>query len=101
MVAKTRTVFTINGDPFDIELDDISARESREFRMVLGFSVADALERIAKGDLEAIAALVWLKRRRDQVGLDFDKVAEGITYKSFDSKEVPVSKNGASSTPPA
>lgn len=73
---------TINGVEHVIRFADFTALESRDFRREMGIGLAAAFADTP--DLDTIAGIVWLHRRKDNPGLTFEAVAGELTYDNFD-----------------
>lgn len=78
----TNVVTWLIGDQrYDVDLFDIDGLEWRDAKRATGMSqnalVYSALD--AK-DFEAIAAILWIWRRRGEPGLEFEAVLKGLSF---------------------
>lgn len=75
--------FEITSGPYqgryDLELADFTAAEATAFRHALGLSIAQVVND-GSADVDAVAGLVWLVRRRGAKSLPYAAVADSITY---------------------
>lgn len=75
-----------DGQVYDLDINDVNGLEGREFRQKVGRSLKGAFYDATQGeldDLEPIAGLLWLVKRREDPSLDYDKVLETLTYGSI------------------
>lgn len=70
---------TIAGEPHEFRVGDYTAVEARLFRGEMGVSL-QKIFRTGDLDIDVIAALMWLHRRRDNPRLTYDEVASELTY---------------------
>ncbi len=68
---------TWDGRTDEIRLDDVTAAEAGLFRRHVGISLRQAFEDI---DVDTMAGLVWLVRRRENSRLTYEQVARSFTY---------------------
>jgi hypothetical protein len=73
---------SVNKTNYLIRFEDFNALEAREFRREMGSGMAAAFTDTP--DLDTIAALLWLHRRKTNPKLKFDDVAKELTYVNFD-----------------
>jgi len=73
---------SVNNTNYLIRFEDFNALEAREFRREMGSGMAAAFTDTP--DLDTIAALLWLHRRKTNPKLKFDDVAKELTYVNFD-----------------
>jgi len=73
---------TVNDKQYVIRLQDFSALEAREFRREMGSGLTAAFADTP--DLDTIAGVLWLHRRKSNPKLKFDDVARELTYDNFD-----------------
>lgn len=64
---------------YRIDLADLTGTDARDFRQAIGVTLAQVVS-AGGGDLDTMAALVWLARRRTNKGLPFAAVADNMTY---------------------
>lgn len=69
------------GKTYTLSTGDFTALDARTFRQTVGIRLVDGF--IAP-DLDAIAGLLWLHKRRTHPQLRFDDVAKTVTYESID-----------------
>src|SRR5688572_24611026 len=72
----------VDGTKHPVRVDEITARDSGDLRRSTGSSLKAVLRSMSGDmDIDTIAALVWLSRRQNgEPLLDYDVVAEAITY---------------------
>lgn len=78
-MADASITFIAAGTRYAINFEDLTAADSGDFRRAVGMPLS-AVFRDGEADLDAIAGLVWLVRRRGQRNLAFASVAESLTY---------------------
>lgn len=81
---------TIAGKEREFRVGEYTAVEARLFRREMGVSLQKVF-RDGDVDLDIIAALWWLQRRRDNPKLTFEDVAGAFTY---DDLVVPNNQDG-------
>lgn len=81
MTDSPTLAITVDGTTHTVRLAQLTAIDAKEFRAAVGVSLAQAM---AEGstDLDVVAGLVWLARRKRERGLAFAKVAKEITYET-------------------
>lgn len=73
----------VDGEPFTVRPNEVSAKMVGQLRRVTGFSLQTLMAAAGEEpDLDVIAALVWLARRQTGENVNYDKVAEALTYES-------------------
>ena len=82
-MADDAISFVAAGVRYDVRFDDLTAADAGDFRRAVGMPLVSAFKD-GNTDLDAIAGLVWLVRRRGQRGLAFASVAETLTYGNVD-----------------
>lgn len=65
---------------YAIDLDDFTASEAGEFRRSVGVPIAAMFATEDVGDIDGIAGLIWLIKRRAAKGLAYGAVADEIRY---------------------
>lgn len=85
-MADEATAFKVAGVRYEISPNDFTAAEAGDFRRELGFSLGEAFS-AGSADLDVIAGLVWLIRRRTVKGLGYRQVAESITYADIEADD--------------
>lgn len=82
MLDSPALEITVDGKQHVIRFEDFSALEAREFRREMGCGLASAFS--DSPDLDTIAALLWLHRRKTNPKLKYEDVAKELTYFNFD-----------------
>ncbi|HET7486835.1 MAG TPA: hypothetical protein VFJ85_02835 [Acidimicrobiales bacterium] len=72
-------VIAVDGQTYTIRLGDLSALDAKDFRAAVGVSLAQVMTN-GSTDLDVLAGLVWLARRRRERGLAYKTVAKVLTY---------------------
>lgn len=72
---------TVDGKEYVIRFEDFNALEAREFRREMGSGLAAAFSDTP--DLDTIAGVLWLHRRKTHPKLKFEEVAKELTYFNF------------------
>lgn len=57
--------FKLDGTEYDVDVDRISVKEMRELKEHAGLGVATLATGVLQGDIDALCALVWLGKRRN------------------------------------
>lgn len=93
MADTTKVSFRVAGAGYEVDYNTLTAVDAGDFRRVVGIPLVHAFRNGA--DLDVIAALVWLVRRRGQRGLTYEEVAESINYGNveFDTDEAAEAKD--------
>lgn len=73
---------TVDGKQYVIRFEDFNALEAREFRREMGSGLAAAFADTP--DLDTIAGVLWLHRRKTHPKLKFEDVARELTYHNFE-----------------
>lgn len=74
---------SLDGNTYDIDFSDLTAVDAGLFRTHVGFALAAVLNGTKDGDIDAIAGLVWLYRRKHgEPHLQFGDVAKTINFMS-------------------
>lgn len=84
--TATRIEITMDGDTIVIDLLDLTGEESNLFRKAVGIPPAQAM--VTGLDLDGIAALIWLHRRKRNRSLTYEQVAKTVTWRNVDMQEV-------------
>lgn len=79
--ASPALQITVDGETFVIEMENLTARDAREFRHAVGVSLAQAMYE-GSADLDVVAGLIWLVKRKRDPRLRFADVERSITYGS-------------------
>jgi hypothetical protein len=72
---------TADGTTHTVRLAQLTAIDAKEFRAAVGVSLVEAMTG-GSVDLDVIAGLVWLARRKRERGLAYAKVARELNYGS-------------------
>lgn len=78
-MADASISFIAAGTRYEVNFEDLTAADSGDFRRAVGLPLS-AVFRDGEADLDAIAGLVWLVRRRGDRKLSYYSVAETLTY---------------------
>lgn len=75
----------MQGKTVDIDIDDFTGIEEREFRLATGRTITEALAGYEVGDisLETLAGFVWVARKRTEDKLDYIDVLGKIRYRDL------------------
>lgn len=74
---------TVDDKQYDIDFSDLTAIDSKAFRHAVGIPLASVLANTQDGDLDVIAGLVWLHRRKNgEPSIAYDTVAASIKFTS-------------------
>lgn len=84
MANSPTLAFQIGGDKYEVRLGDLTPRDARDFRSAVGVPLIKAVTSDST-DLDVIAGLVWLVRRRTSHQLRFEQVLDSFTYDDFES----------------
>lgn len=86
--ATNIVAYTADGVDYEVDLFSLSALEHLAAFQETGYRPSDLLQAATVGrQLDAIAALVWLHRRRTNPELPFAEVASSITWGDLVSEE--------------
>lgn len=80
--------FKVGDKTYELELDDVTGVEAREFRQAIGVPLSlldEALKDGTLDTLEALAAVRWLLDRRENPLLTFLEVLSESTYSTYKS----------------
>lgn len=81
-------MFTAAGVTFTSDdLSDLDGIEARDFRMATGMSIAKAFQALAmqESDLEVVAGLAWLIKRRSLPGISYESVLKSVKFKDLEA----------------
>ena len=88
--------WAVDGKRYDVDLFDIDGVEWRDIKRATRESQFEVLRlALDEKDFEAIGALLWVWRRREEPDLTYETVLSGLTYR--DLANTPVEE---SSSPP-
>lgn len=79
-MADNTLSFIADGKRYDITVDDLTAADAGDFRRAVGMPLSSVFANAGMVDVDVLAGLVWLARRRQQKGLSYHSVAETLTY---------------------
>lgn len=74
---------TLDGEKLAIDPMDIDGCEWRLAKKVTGLPAGKIMQAATDMDFEAVAALVWLTKRRDDRECEYEAVLSGLTLASF------------------
>lgn len=74
-------VVTLDGTAYKLRAGDLTAVDAKDFHAAVGVRLLDVFRR-GPQDLDEVAGLVWLNRRRQQPGLPYELVAAEVNYDS-------------------
>lgn len=94
MAISARVRFKVHGSPYDIRLGDLTPQDAGDFRRAVGVPLGHAFSPAM--DLDVIAGLMWLTRRKQNRNLSYAEVAESFTYDDFEraDPESPLAPDG-------
>lgn len=82
-MADSPTVeITVDGKHYSIQFEDFNALDAKAFRQEVGTGLAAAFA--DSPDLDTMAGLLWIYRRKTNPKLKFEDVARGLTYTSIE-----------------
>lgn len=76
---------TVDGKEYIIRFQDFNALEAREFRREMGTGLSAAFADTP--DLDTIAGLLWIHRRKTNPRLQYDEVAKVLNYDNLEIEE--------------
>lgn len=82
MADNPALAISVDGKDYVIRFGDFNALEAREFRREMGTGLAAAFNDTP--DLDTVAGVLWLHRRKTNPKLKFEDVAKELTYLNFD-----------------
>ncbi len=74
--------FTVDGVAYDIDLFDIDGVEWRDAKRASGMLQQEIIRQGLAGELDAVAALLWVWRRRGEPGLTYEALLRSLSLKS-------------------
>lgn len=78
---KIRWRLSVNGNPVDFVLSEMTAREYQALKDGPGKAIGDIWEGCIRGQLDCMAAAWWLARRQaGEKTLDWDTVQDQLTF---------------------
>jgi hypothetical protein len=96
-------VIELGDKRYEARFGDFTAVDAGDFRQAVGFPLAAVFSGQAAFDIDVVAGLVWLLRRRKAKGLAYRAVAAEVTYDNFtvvdDDDEGGESQNGEKADP--
>jgi len=79
MANPRALVVTLEGKAYKLRAGELSALDAKEFHAAIGVRLLEVFRR-GPQDLDEVAGLVWLCRRRREPGLPYEVVAAEINY---------------------
>lgn len=73
---------SVDGVDYDLDFSDLTAIDAKDFRREVGTPLASVLTGGVDADIDVIAGLVWLARRKHQPSLTYTEVAQSISFTS-------------------
>lgn len=101
MAERTKNVVTwlIGDKRYDVDLFDIDGLEWRDAKRATGMSqTAIVVNALDAKDFEAIAAILWLWRRRTEPGLEYEAVLKGLSFGVLGTEDD--AEDGSTADPP-
>ncbi len=91
---------TVAGKKHVIRFSDLNGLDARDYRATTGLGLAEAFSS-GLSDIDTIAALLWVYRRKRNPKLTYEMVAKELTYESLEDADlVDESKEDAESPDP-
>lgn len=83
-MPETTSVVRVScdGTTYDIDFTDLTAIDAKDFRREVGIPLMSVLSNQEQPDLDVIAGLIWLARRKGEPTLTFTEVATAINWSS-------------------
>lgn len=81
MAATPALVITVDGHTYTYARSDLCGIDAKDFRAAVGLRLVEVLDG-GSSDLDALAGLIWLARRRLERNLTYEAVARALTYDS-------------------
>lgn len=73
---------TVDDKTYDLDFSDITAIDAKDFRREVGIPLLSVLSDRQEADLDVVAGLVWLARRKTESGITYEEVAKSISLGS-------------------
>jgi hypothetical protein len=80
-VTDAALAITVDGTTHTIRMGNLTAIDAKDFRAAVGVSLTQAMSE-GSTDLDVVAGLVWLARRKRERGLPYAKVAAAMNYET-------------------
>lgn len=74
---------TLDGETIDVDLFDIDGNEWATVKKQLKLKPRQVFEDAQDFDFEALAALVWIMKRRDDPQVGYDEILSGLSMRSL------------------
>lgn len=87
MADDTRIEVSLNGETVVVDPTDIDGCEWRLVKNETGMRPKAVFESVEEMDFEALAALVWIAKRRDDPNLGYETVLSSLSLASFADNE--------------
>lgn len=81
----TITFKLAGGETYTVRHVDMTAIDARDFRRAVGERLVTVFAGTLGADLDVIAGLLWLTRRRDEPHLTYEQVAEDLRYADLEA----------------
>lgn len=76
--------FTVDGKPLELNLEEITGRDAKEFRNQTGMAFRRAVTMFSESpqdvDIDTVAGIIWLARRQGGDQATYDTVLGEINY---------------------
>ncbi|MGH9225704.1 MAG: hypothetical protein ACRD2W_18400 [Acidimicrobiales bacterium] len=79
-MAESITI-RLDGTNFNFSASQVTAIDARDFRAAVGVPIMQVFTQNSV-DLDVMAGMIWVVRRRTERGLTYEQVASSITYDS-------------------
>jgi hypothetical protein len=79
-VADSTLSFLVDGRRYDVTFEDLTAADAGDFRKAVGMPLSALFGGEVTPDIDAIAGLVWLVRRKQERQLSYRVIAESLNY---------------------
>lgn len=81
MTQDLQIALSIDGEDHTWRMGDFTAIDARDYRFAVGSRLVEAF---ISPDLDAVAGLLWLAKRRTDPTVSYDDVAGGLSYDAVD-----------------
>lgn len=82
MADDFNVTVTLQGEPVTFRLGEMTAQDAGDFRRAVGVPLMQAIS--AGLDLDVVAGLLWLVKRRDQPKVSYQSIAATLTYNDLE-----------------
>jgi hypothetical protein len=73
-------VWRIDGKPFEINFSHLDGVEIRDAKNAAGLTQQQLVTNAWFGEFDALAAVIWVLRRRDEPTLSYEDVLKGLRF---------------------